>query len=189
MFPSVPILLLLAFISMLNGTGTDRSASQALDLAVIPGLVSDTKRTWSLALYNVFLDGGGSLGTGCRSCLSSSSIVSVLASRSYRIMFFGYWCLSAGGSHVPLLVTGGGDRQPGASKLAHPEFRWNRRNRCTPDRTFLARCLRADSDGRLVAYWFFRRFELPSTIALVFLLSTYSMPVPIWVRQLACHRV
>lgn len=60
-----PALLVLALISMLNGTGTDRSASYALEQAVIPGLAASTKRTWNLAFYNVLVDGGGSLGALC----------------------------------------------------------------------------------------------------------------------------
>jgi len=39
--PSLPFLVMLAFVGMLNGTGTDRSAAFALDQAVVPGLVSD----------------------------------------------------------------------------------------------------------------------------------------------------
>jgi len=35
--PSLPLLAMLAFVGMLNGTGTDRSAASALDQAVIPG--------------------------------------------------------------------------------------------------------------------------------------------------------
>src|SRR5207237_4706360 len=60
--PSLPVLLTMAFIGMLNGTGTDRSAAFALDQAIIPSLVADIRRTWTLAWYNVLLDGGGSLG-------------------------------------------------------------------------------------------------------------------------------
>jgi MFS family permease len=56
------LLLVAAFIGMLNATGTDRSAAYALEQAVIPALVPDSKRTWSLAIYNVLIDGGGSLG-------------------------------------------------------------------------------------------------------------------------------
>src|SRR6516225_9457810 len=60
--PNPKVLALMAFVGMLNGTGTDRSAAFALDQAVVPGLVSDNRRTWTLAWYNVLLDGGGSLG-------------------------------------------------------------------------------------------------------------------------------
>src|SRR5439155_15059705 len=60
--PQLPLLLAMAFVGMLNGTGTERSATFALDQVVIPGLGSDTRRTWNLALYNVLIDAGGSLG-------------------------------------------------------------------------------------------------------------------------------
>src|SRR5262249_24163649 len=40
------LLMPIAFVGMLNGMGTDRSASYALEQAVIPGLVSDRRRTW-----------------------------------------------------------------------------------------------------------------------------------------------
>ncbi len=61
---AMPLLLFmaLAFVGMLNGTGTDRSPSYAIEQAVIPGLAPDAKRTWNLAFYNALIDGGGSLG-------------------------------------------------------------------------------------------------------------------------------
>jgi len=89
--PRLPVLLTMAFISMLNGTGTDRSAAFALDQAVVPGLVPDVKRTWKLAWYNVLLDAGGSLGAlaaGLPILLQHHLAVSVLS--SYRIVFFGF---------------------------------------------------------------------------------------------------
>src|SRR5262249_47566032 len=60
--PQLPLLLTMAFVAMLNGTGTERSAAFALEQAVIPGLGPDTRRTWNLALYNVLVDGGSSVG-------------------------------------------------------------------------------------------------------------------------------
>jgi hypothetical protein len=84
----------MAFIGMLNGTGTDRSAAFALDQAVIPGLVPDVKRTWNLAWYNVLLDGAGSLGAlsaGLPILPQHHLTFSVF--RSYRLVFFGYSAL------------------------------------------------------------------------------------------------
>jgi len=46
--PTLPILMLMAFVGMLNGTGTDRSAAFSLEQAIIPGLVPATSRTWTL---------------------------------------------------------------------------------------------------------------------------------------------
>src|SRR5215467_5259120 len=91
MSPSLQILATMAFIGMLNGTGTDRSAAFALDQAILPGLVSDTRRTWGLAWYNVLLDGGGSLGAlaaGLPLLVEHHKSISIL--RSYRFMFLGY---------------------------------------------------------------------------------------------------
>ena len=56
------ILLPLAVLGMINGTGTDRSAAFALEQAVIPGLTTAKSRTWSLSWYNVVLDGSGAMG-------------------------------------------------------------------------------------------------------------------------------
>ena len=46
---SLPVLATLAFVGDAERHCTDRSAASALDQAVIPGLVSDCKRTWSMA--------------------------------------------------------------------------------------------------------------------------------------------
>ncbi len=89
--PTLPVLLAMAFIGMLNGTGTDRSASFAIDQAIIPGLAPDSKRTWNLAWYNVLLDGGGALGAlaaGLPLLLQHRFSFPLLS--SYRIVFFGY---------------------------------------------------------------------------------------------------
>jgi MFS family permease len=92
--PRLPVLLTMTFIGMLNGTGTDRSAAFALDQAVVPGLVSDVRRTWNLAWYNVLLDGGGSLGAlGAALPLLLQHHLSLSVLSSYRIVFLGYSAL------------------------------------------------------------------------------------------------
>jgi MFS family permease len=52
----------LAFIGMLNGMGRDRGAASALDQAILPETVPDSRRTWALAWYNVTLDAGHAVG-------------------------------------------------------------------------------------------------------------------------------
>jgi predicted MFS family arabinose efflux permease len=42
--------------------GRDRGAASALDQAILPETVPDDRRTWTLAWYNVVLDGGHALG-------------------------------------------------------------------------------------------------------------------------------
>ena len=160
--PSLPVLLTMVFIGMLNGTGTDRSASFALDQAIVPGLAPDSKRTWNLAWYNVLLDGGGSLGAlaaGLPLLLQHRLSFSPLS--SYRVVFFGYsgLCLivailyailsPAVEVNVPL-----GPEKPGAG--------------ITPTNKRILAKLTAlfslDAFGggfltdALIAYWFFRRF-------------------------------
>jgi len=55
-------LIALAFVCMLNGMGTDRSAAFAVEQAVIPGLVTNERRTWTLSWYNAVLDASGAFG-------------------------------------------------------------------------------------------------------------------------------
>jgi len=89
--PTFLLLLAIVFVSMLNGTGTERSAAFALEQAVIPGLVRDTQRTWNLAFYNVLIDGGGSLGAlaaGLPLILQHHLGFSLL--RAYQLLFLGY---------------------------------------------------------------------------------------------------
>ena len=75
--------------------GTDRSASYAIEQAVIPGLASDTRRTWNPAWYNVLLDGGGSLGAlaaGLPVLLNQRLRIPILS--AYKSIFLAYAALS-----------------------------------------------------------------------------------------------
>jgi predicted MFS family arabinose efflux permease len=162
--PSLPVLAMLAFVGMLNGTGTDRSAASALDQAVIPGLVSDIKRTWNLAWYNVLLDSGGALGAmaaGLPILLQRQLSVSVL--RSYRLVFFGYFglCLAVAALYFFLSP---------AVEVANPSGHAQAGTRIAPESKRIIAKLTAlfslDAFGggfltdALVAYWFFRRFGI-----------------------------
>jgi MFS family permease len=71
--PRFSVMLAIAFVGMLNGTGTDRGAVFALEQAVLPGLVSDKNRTWALSWYNVILDSGSAIGALQQGCLFCSS--------------------------------------------------------------------------------------------------------------------
>jgi MFS family permease len=61
-FTHAAALVPLAFVGMLNGMGRDRGAASALDQAILPETVSDDRRTWALAWYNLVLDAGHALG-------------------------------------------------------------------------------------------------------------------------------
>ena len=61
-FTTAAALVPLAFVGMLNGMGRDRGAASALDQAILPETVPDSRRTWALAWYNVTLDAGHAVG-------------------------------------------------------------------------------------------------------------------------------
>src|SRR5690242_20186539 len=162
--PSLPMLAALAFVGMLNGTGTDRSAAFALDQAIVPGLVRNEKRTWALAWYNVLLDGGGSLGAlaaGLPLLLQRELSLSLLA--SYRTLFFGYAVLSVVVAGLYLCLSP--RIEIGRSAVAAPQ-----KTAITAGTKKVVSKITAlfslDAFGggfltdALVSYWFFRRFGI-----------------------------
>jgi MFS family permease len=162
--PSFSVLAIMAFVGMLNGTGTDRSAAYALDQAIIPGLLSNKRRTWGLAWYNVLLDGGGSLGAlgaGLPILLQHRTPLTVLA--SYQVVFFGYsvLCLVVAAIYLSL---------SSAVEVGNPRTSTSLRTGITPESkkvvARIATLFSLDAFGggfltdALVAYWFFRRFGI-----------------------------
>jgi MFS family permease len=160
--PRLPFLLCLAFIGMLNAMGTDRSAAFALDQAIIPGLISDAKRTWCLAWYNVVLDTGGALGAlaaGLPLLLKKWSGLSL--SRGYQSVFLWYAAMS--------IITGLLYRllSPMVEIAKAPTLDFHQPNISPATKsvlTKLAGLFSLDAFGgglltdALLAYWFFRRF-------------------------------
>lgn len=162
--PSLPLLSLLAFLAMLNGTGTDRSAAFALDQAIVPGLVPDARRTWSLALYNVLLDGGGSLGALCAGLpflLQRQMSLPMLS--SYRLVLYGHSALCVVGAATYLFLSP-------AVEIAAPAATQSIRTGISSESKRIVAKITAlfslDAFGggfltdALVAYWFFRRFGI-----------------------------
>ena len=154
-------LLPLAFVAMVNGMGTDRSAIFALEQAILPGLVRDEKRTWTLAWYNVLLDGGGAVGSlaaGLPIFLHHQFGTAILM--AYQFVFFGYTALNLGIFVLYLLLpetievaTRGTPAPPVSPETKRTVHR-------------MAALFGLDSLGggflgdALVAYWFFKRFGL-----------------------------
>ncbi len=162
---AMPLLLFmaLAFVGMLNGTGTDRSPSYAIEQAVIPGLAPDAKRTWNLAFYNALIDGGGSLGAlaaGLPIFFQHRLGLPLLA--AYKTLFLGYAALSLAiaATYVllsPAVETGDATLLPIGRRI-QPETR--------KVLTKLTALFSLDAFGggfltdALVSYWFFRRFGI-----------------------------
>jgi len=161
---SLPALAIMAFIGMLNGTGTDRSAAFALDQAIVPGLVSDSRRTWSLAWYNVLLDAGGSIGAlaaGLPIMLQHRVPLTVLT--SYRLVFLGYsvQCVIVAATYLCLSSAVEIGRAP---TLASTRTRITSESKKVVVKITALFSLDAFGGGfltdALVAYWFFRRFGI-----------------------------
>jgi MFS family permease len=160
--PSLSLLAAMAFIGMLNGTGTDRSAAFALDQAIVPGLVPDARRTWSLAWYNLLLDGGGSLGALCAGLpflLQREMSLPLLS--LYQIVFLGYSALCVVGALIYLFLSPAVEIRDAAPVTSIRAGITPEGKRVVVKITALF-SLDAFGGGfltdALVAYWFFRRF-------------------------------
>jgi len=168
------ILVPVAFIGMVNGMGTDRSAAFALEQAAIPALFSDRQRTWSLAWYNMVLDASGALG-------ALASAAPLLAQRlwgtdigvGYRGLFCGYAALNVLSALLYLLLSDQIEVESPASAAKTRAVSPETRSRVHK----LASLFAIDSLGggfltdALVSYWFFRRFGLTENkLALLFFL-------------------
>ena len=161
LIPALPILLLMAFVGMLNGTGTDRSAVFSLEQAIIPGLVPHTFRTWTLSWYNVVLDGAGSLGALAAALpLLLQRWLSLSLLTSYRAVFAGCAFLSV---VTAVLYTFASS----AVELSEPATDASPKRISPATKTIVAKLgglFSLDAFGgrfltdALVAYWFFRRF-------------------------------
>jgi len=161
LIPALPILLLMAFVGMLNGTGTDRSAAFSLEQAIIPGLVPHTFRTWTLSWYNVVLDGAGSLGALAAALpLLLQRWLSLSLLTSYRAVFAGCAFLSV---VTAVLYTFASS----AVELSEPATDASPKRISPATKTIVAKLgglFSLDAFGgrfltdALVAYWFFRRF-------------------------------
>ena len=160
--PHFVALLAIAFVGMLNGTGTDRSAAFAVEQAILPGLVPDTGRTWAMSWYNVVLDSGsavGALAAGLPFLLRRWLALDITT--SYHGILLGYAALNLLSGFLYLLMSPEVEVVQ-ISKLGpavSPETK-----RIVSK---LAALFSLDSVGggfltdALVSYWFFRRFGVP----------------------------
>ena len=164
-------LVVMSFIAMLNGMGTDRSAAFAIEQAAIPSLVSDKQRTWTLSWYNVVLDAGGALGALC------GALPIVLQNRAgldldtaYKWVFAGYGVANFLAVCLYILLS------------KEIEVRRMRRNVAVEVSTHAKSIVRRisvlfalDAGGggfladALLAYWFFQRFGMDErTLGMLF---------------------
>ena len=168
----VPAMVLIAFLGMLNGMGTDRSPAFALEQATIPGLVSDERRTWALAWYSVVLDASGAMGALAAAIpIAAQKWWSMDLARSYRYLFVAYAAISVLTALLYLLLSSDVEVRKagtlGTRVAVSPE------TKSTIKRLSALFAIDAFGGGfltdALVSYWFFRRFGIAeSQLALLF---------------------
>jgi len=176
-------LIPLAFIGMVNGMGTDRSASFALEQAAIPGLVPDQRRTWTLAWYSVVLDSSGALGALAAALpVLEQRIWGIDLAASYRMLFAGYAALNVLSGIFYLLLSSDVEMvRSGSLEMAATSISPQTKSTVMK----LSSLFAIDSFGggfltdALVSYWFFRRFgiaenKLAVLFALVHVLNALS---------------
>jgi MFS family permease len=161
---SVAAMLPLAFVGMLNGMGTDRSASFALEQAVLPSLVSDQRRTWTFSWYNLVLDTSGALGALAAGIpFLEQKLWHVSLGAAYQTLFIGYAALNLLAAVFYLFLSP-------EIEVVHAQSLGEQSKLVSPEAKIMVRRLSAlfaiDSLGggflldALVSYWFFRRFGI-----------------------------
>ena len=189
-FSEAAALLPLAFAGMLNGMGRDRGAASALEQAIVPATVSDERRTWALALYNLVLDSGHALGA-LAAALPTLITRIILAGPdvAHRITFAmcgGAMLLSIA---AYLMLTPAVEAPAHASLAPAPIEAGSKRVI-----TRLALLFGLDSIGggflnsALISYWFFRQFGTSeANLALLFfaarVLNALSHVVAAWLAR------
>ncbi|HXZ26622.1 MAG TPA: MFS transporter [Terriglobales bacterium] len=161
---TVPEIFAIAFLGMVNGTGSDRGPAYALEQATVPSTVPTERRTSALAWYSLLLDTGHALGAlaGGLPILLGHRLGMDLAA-AYRITFLAYLALNALCAPLYLLLSREAEvtaapETPPAALTVTPE------TKKVVGR--LARLFALDALGggflidALVSYWFFRRFGL-----------------------------
>lgn len=169
----LPAVAALAFVGMVNGMGTDRSAAYALEQAVIPGLVPDAKRTWTIAWYSLVLDSSGALGALAAGIpMLEHRWWAVELSAAYITVLIGYAGVNVLSAVLYLFLS----HQVEVPAVDLPSIESqgvSRATRSTVRRLSSLFAIDAFGGGflvdALVAYWFFRRFGVSeSGLALLF---------------------
>jgi MFS family permease len=160
-FTDANVLVVLAFIGMLNGMGRDRGSASALDQAILPAAVSDDRRTWALAWYNLVLDGGhaiGALGAIIPTILASAA---AFGSQEAHQLTFALCAVAMLLCSLPYFML---TRHVEIESRSAPPVRGHVDPRSRRVVTRLALLFGLDSIGggflnsALIAYWFFRQY-------------------------------
>lgn len=167
------VILVAAFLGMVNGMGQDRGAAQALDQAILADRVQDRDRTPLFVRYTLVQDVAaafGSLALGVPAWPERAAGLG--AGSSYRWMF-----AAAGLAALGQLLLYAALRVPAAhGRASHPQRSRPRVSRSAKRRVGgLSGLFAMDSlgggflAGTILSYWFFRRYGLqPHAIGATF---------------------
>jgi len=153
-----------AFAGMLNGMGRDRGPAGTLEQAILPETTDAEHRTWTLAWYNLVLDGGHAFG----------GLAALAFAGEHRLIFFvcGAAALACVAPYAALSTRVEVSNSPAQLPVARTF-----KVRATGDRAIakLALLFGIDSIGggflssALIAYWFFERYGFSeSQLAVLF---------------------
>ena len=164
---SVPALVVIAFVAMLNGMGTDRSAAYALEQAILPGLVTNEKRTWTLAWYSLVLDASGALGALAAGLpFLAQRYLDMDLGKAYQLLLGVFAAINLLSAVIYFFLS---DRVEVVrlANAAGAQTRISPQTRKTIRRLSSLFALDAFGGGflidALVAYWFFKRFGIAET--------------------------
>jgi predicted MFS family arabinose efflux permease len=156
---------------MLNAMGSDRSAAFAIEQAILPGLVHDRQRTWTLSWYNVALDTGtatGSLLASLPVALGRWAAKDVLA--GYRYVLLGLGVLGIASTLAYLVLSRSVEIEVDQNL---PRQKVSLETKRIITRLSALFSIDAFVGGflgdALISYWFFRRFGVPEqTLGILF---------------------
>jgi MFS family permease len=162
--PPLPALAALVFVGMVNGMGTDRSASFALEQALIPGYICQGSRTWALSWYNVTLDASGAFGALAAAVPGAiSKWQNIDLTLAYKYIFVAYTVLQL----FTIVIYGHLPNKQHIAPVGVPDLQGTRISDETKSIIGrLAALFALDSFGggflgdALVTYWFFLRYGL-----------------------------
>jgi MFS family permease len=152
-----------AFVGMLNGMGRDRGPAGTLEQAILPETTDAAHRTWTLAWYNLVLDGGHAFG----------GLATLAFAGAHRLIFFacGVAALACIAPYWVLSTRVEAPQSPAQSPVAQTSSEHQTRSAVAK----LALLFGIDSIGggflssALIAYWFFERYGFSeSQLALLF---------------------
>lgn len=169
--PSPGLLVVAAFLGMLNGFGRDRGPAQTLDLSVLASVSGDADRTRLYSRYTLIQDVAGAVGAlGAALPAVATAATDMTLDAAYRAAFTGLAVLSGvsvilyAGLSTPL-ATQAADLRGGMPR--DPVVR--RRLGSLAALTALDGIGGGFLAGTILSYWFFRRFGFaPEALGVLF---------------------